>query len=297
MTPARAPDWNDLQILLAVLRAGSLTRAAAESGISQPTIGRRIRALEARIKAPLFFRLSSGVEATPLALRIGKLLDPVSASIAEVTQLTEREAEGSRVIRLTTTTTLSMLLAENLRRLTPSCPGFALDIQASRDRADFLRKESDMALRLRRPPENGPVKGRKLGVLGFAVYGSKRSSSRKSVQEPLQCIGLSDNRPPPQRQWFDNFAAERGAVITARLGEVYLRLAAVREGLGLSLLPCILGDREPALVRVTPPIAELAEDIYLLVHDDIGRLPVARDIAANLAKFIAENRKPLSGED
>jgi DNA-binding transcriptional LysR family regulator len=295
MAAGGTPDWNDLQLLLAVLRAGSLTRAAALSGISQPTIGRRLRALEAQLKAELFHRAPSGIEATPLARRIGEFLNPVSETMEDVARLAQREAETPRTIRLTTTTTLSMFLAENLKRLVPVSSGACLDIIPSRDKADFLRRESDMALRLRRPPANGPVKGRKVGTLAFAVYCSRRHSPKPAHRGPLNFIGLSDNRPPPQRQWLDDFAAGRGGVVKVRLGEVYLRLAAVKEGSGLTLLPCILGDRDPELVRYTPPVDELKEDIYLLVHDDIGRMPAAREIAANLGKLMSDHRRVLSG--
>ena len=288
-------EWSDLQLLLAVLRAGSLTRAAADSGISQPTIGRRLKALEERLDAPLFYRGPTGIEATPLARQFGVFLKPASDAMEQVTRLAARETEVPKTIRLTTTTTLSILLTENLRKLTPISHGICLDILATRDPADFLRRESDMALRLRRPPEKGPVRGRKLGVLGFAVYGPKQGKPRVTALEPLRCIGLSDNRPPPHRQWFDAFVAERRGIIVARVGEVYLRLAAAREGIGATLLPCILGDRDPALTRLTPPVAELAEDIYLLIHNDVARMPAVREVASNLAQFITENRLRLTG--
>lgn len=257
MPPRDPPDWNDLRLLTAVLRAGSLTRAASDTGVSQPTIGRRMKALEAHFGGALFHRGPSGSDPTPLARRIGDLLVPVSEAVAGIARIAEQEAECPKTLRLTTTTTISIVLSENLRTLCPSSVG--LDILPTRHRVDLTRMESDIAIRLRRPPETGPLTIRKLGVLAFAVYGSRRLLSGTRGSAALRCIGLSGNRPPPQKDWFDSFAESQGGVIVARLGEVYLRLAAVRQGFGVSLLPCVLGDRETDLMRMTPTVRELAE--------------------------------------
>jgi DNA-binding transcriptional LysR family regulator len=295
MPPRDAPGWNDLQLLLVVLRAGSLTRAASETGVSQPTISRRMKALEGSFGAPLFYRGPSGIAPTPLAHRIVDQLAPVSEAVAAIARIAEQEAERPKTLRLTSTTTISMVLSENLRTLCSA--GVCLDILPTRQRVDFTRMESDIAIRLRRPPETGPLTIRKLGVLAFAVYGSRRllSSSRESTG--LRCLGLSSNRPPPQKDWFDSFAESRGGIIVARLGEVHLRLAAVKQGFGVSLLPCVLGDREIDLMRLTPPIRELAEDMYLLVHNDIRKLAPAREITSNLVRFFKETEGAFSGAD
>jgi DNA-binding transcriptional LysR family regulator len=292
-----APDWNDLQLLMVVLRAGSLTRAASETGVSQPTISRRIKALEASFGAALFYRGPSGIEPTPLAHRIMGQLAPVSEAVAGIARIAEQEAERPKTLRLTTTTTISMVLSEHLRTLCPTSVGVCLDILPTRERADFTRMESDIAIRLRRPPEKGPLTIRKLGVLAFAVYGSRRILSGTRESTGLRCLGLSSNRPPPQKDWFDSFAESRGGVIVARLGEVYLRLAAVKHGFGVSLLPCVLGDREIDLVRLTPPIRELSEDMYLLLHNDIRKFAPAREISSNLVRFFRENEGAFSGAD
>jgi DNA-binding transcriptional LysR family regulator len=297
MPPRDAPDWNDLQLLMAVLRAGSLTRAASETGVSQPTIGRRMKVLEACFGAPLFYRGPSGLEPTPLTLRIVDRLAPVKDAFASIVRIAEQEAERPKTFRLTTTTTIAMVLSENLKTLCPSSAGACLDILPTRQRADLSHMESDMAIRLRRPPETGPLTARKLGVLAFAVYGPRRLISSARASTGLRCIGLSSNRPPPQKDWFDSFAESRGGIIVARLGEVYLRLAAVRQGFGVSLLPCVLGDREADLMRLTPPVRELTEDMYLLVHTDIRKLAPVHEITSNLVRFFKQNDRAFSGAD
>src|SRR3954467_2413657 len=53
-------EWSDLRIFLAVARGGTLGAAARELGQTQPTMGRRIRALEAVLGQTLFQRTSEG---------------------------------------------------------------------------------------------------------------------------------------------------------------------------------------------------------------------------------------------
>lgn len=237
------------------------------------------------------------MEATPFARRIVELLGPVNEAIGGIARIAEQQAACPKTIRLTTTTTLSIVLTENLGKLCPSSAGVCLDILATRNKLDLSRKESDIAIRLRRPPVTGPMTIRKLGVLSFAVYGVRRLLSGSAGSNSLRSIGLSGNRPPPQKEWFDRYTESRGGLVIARLGEVYMRLAAVKQGLGVSLLPCILGDREADLMRLTPPVKELTEDMFLIVHDDIRRLPAGREITSNLVRFFKENEKAFSGAD
>ena len=80
-----------------------------------------------------------------------------------------------------------------------------------------------------------------------------------------------------------------------RIGELPLRLAAVRQGLGATLLPCFLGDREPGLCRLLPPPPELAEEVYLLVHRDLKELAPVRGVTAALVELFRSEAAALGG--
>ena len=88
-------------------------------------------------------------------------------------------------------------------------------------------------------------------------------------------------------------------IIEGQLGRVgmWRRLSdrAVKHGFGVSLLPCVLGDRETDLIRLTPPVRELAEDMYLLVRSDIRKLAPVYEITSNLVRFFKENDRAFSG--
>jgi DNA-binding transcriptional LysR family regulator len=288
-----SPEWSDLQLFLAVLRCGSLTKAAAELGVSQPTLSRRIGALEKHFGASLFHRTAPGLEPTGLARRIGEMLTPMEDAVARAGRAADESKQSQGSLKLTTTATISMFLTEHIPLISPATDGTCLDILATRRIADFRLHECDMAIRLRRLPPAGPITTRKLGNLAFAVYVARKHLSK--LRTGLPCVGLSDDRPPPQKQWFDAFVEEQRGRTIARLGEVHLRLAAVKAGVGASLLPCLLGDRETGLARLTQPIPVLAEEMFLLVHSDVARRPAAREISARIIRLFKEKAPDLSG--
>jgi DNA-binding transcriptional LysR family regulator len=288
-----SPEWSDLQLFLTVMRCGSLTKAAAELGVSQPTLSRRIGALERHFGASLFHRTAPGLEPTSLARRIGEMLSPMEDAVARAGRAVAESKQQQMSLRLTTTATISMFLTEHISLISPASDGTCLDILASRRIADFRLHECDMAIRLRRLPPAGPITTRKLGNLAFAVYAARKHLSKPRAG--LACVGLSDDRPPPQKQWFDAFVEEQRGRMIARLGEVHLRLAAVKAGVGASLLPCLLGDRESGLVRLTPPIPALTEEMFLLVHSDVSRRPAAREISAQIVRLFKDWAPDFAG--
>lgn len=288
-----SPEWSDLQLLFAVLKCGSLTKAAAELGVSQPTLSRHIGALEKRFGTSLFHRSAPGLEPTELARRLGEMLSPMEGLVTRVGRAVAESREHQSTLRLTTTATISLFLAEHILEVSPAADGTCLDIQSTRRVTDFAMHEYDMAIRLRRLPPAGPITSRKIGNLAFAVYSARKHLPR--ARTGLPCVGLSDDRPPPQKQWFDAFVEERQGRTIARLGEVHLRLAAVRAGVGASLLPCLLGDRDSGLTRLTPPIPELTEEMFLLVHSDVSRRPAAREMATRIVRLFKRREAEFSG--
>ena len=99
---------------------------------------------------------------------------------------------------------------------------------------------------------------------------------------PVIGMPATQQRTPSQARWVDEAARAAGADVVARLGEVEMRHRAARQGVGVALLPCFLGDADPVLARVGEPPRELAEDIHLLVHRDMREISAVRATAAAL---------------
>src|SRR5580658_8536422 len=168
-----AMDWDGVRVFLAVARAGSMRAAGRALGLSQPTIARRLAALEAGFGGqPLFDRLPEGVRLNapgeePLA----------AAEDAEQGMLTlERRAGAapalSGTVRVATGECAGGFLARCLSGSTRTAlpPGITLElVDELRQRADLVRRQADMALR-HEPPESGDFYVAKLGTFGVAVY-------------------------------------------------------------------------------------------------------------------------------
>jgi DNA-binding transcriptional LysR family regulator len=299
MDKTEAINWDDLQLFLSIVAAGSMTKASASIGVSQPTLGRRMKVLEQQLGAPLFHRLPGQLEPTSLGESIAALLKPVRGSVAGILRLAELETAKKVVIRLSASTTFSMILTEHIPELVRQVPRVSLDIAASRVVSNVGRRESDMAIRLRKTPSTGSIVQRRLGVIAFAVYGARSIVGSVGADfawsRGTPFIGLSGDRPPPQPAWLDRFMAERDGILVHRLGEVFLRLSAIKAGIGVSLLPCILGDREPDLVRLTPPVKELTESAFLLVYADLSHHPAIRAVADNIQAFFRTHAQRFAG--
>jgi len=164
---------------------------------------------------------------------------------------------------------------------------------------DVAGGEAEIALRMRRLPEDGPLAGRKLGRVAFAVYVARdlwEGLGRSEDWRGLGVVGLLEtSRSPSQSRWLDETAAARGAAVRLRLGEVASRHRAVREGAGWSLLPCFLGDGDPALARLLDPPPELVEDVHLLLHERGRRTRPVRVVADALARVFRDGADALCG--
>ena len=294
------PNWDDIRIFLAVARSGSLTEAARRLGLSQPTIGRHLRSLEDLAGARLFDRLPNRLELTArgraLLQAAGGMEEGAGALLRELHQAAAAEAEP---VQVTATSSVSLFLTAHLQALLAES-GQAIAIGTSRTRANLARREADIALRMRRVPEEGDLAARRIGRIGFALYAARaylepRGLAGDGSLVGLDFIGLPEpERTPSQSAWFDAMAAQ--GILRCRLGEVYLRHRAAADGLGVALLPCFLGDADSRLLRLGDPVPELAEDIYLMLHGDLRRDAAVRAVAEALAALFRRQRRALSGE-
>jgi DNA-binding transcriptional LysR family regulator len=297
--PAPALDWNHVRVYLAVARSGGLGRAARALRLSETTVGRHLAALEHSLGARLLDRLPNRVTLTPL----GQLLLADAAGMEERAAALERlamaaAAEPGLPVRITATTSVALFLTSHLPRLLAAAGGSPLELVNTRDTLRLAHREAELALRMRRPPERGDLAVRRVGRVAVALYAARDHRATRGYHEPadlarLAFIGLRADPESRQSRWLDGIAA--GAATTLRLSELPLRLAAVRQGLGASLLPCFLGDREPGLCRLLPPPAELVEDVLLLVHQDLKELPPVRDVAAALVELFRGEAAALVG--
>ncbi len=157
-------DWTLVRSFLAVLDAGSLMGAARQLGAQQPTLSRHIAELEAQLGAPLFERTGRGVLPTALALAITDAARAMHSSAQSLARQLHRQREArSGSVRITTSeVAASYLLPPLLVRLQQAEPGIEVELVASNQISNLLRREADIAVRMVRPVQTSLV-ARKLG--------------------------------------------------------------------------------------------------------------------------------------
>ena len=151
----RGFDWALVQSFLAVLDAGSLSGAAKKLGAQQPTLSRQIASLEAQLGAPLFERTGRGVAPTALALAIADDAHAMQRGAEQLQQrLAHQRIRTSGTVRITTSQiAASYLMPPVLAALQAAEPGIAVELVASNQLTNLLRREADIAVRMVRPAQ------------------------------------------------------------------------------------------------------------------------------------------------
>jgi DNA-binding transcriptional LysR family regulator len=255
MAPANDLDWDDLRYFLRAVQASTLAGAARAMGVEHTTIGRRLSRLERSLGAPLVLRGPEGLTPTPLGEKIAPRVEELERAILAIRDLVT--SQKTRV-RLAVPSGFTRFFTASLAQLCSDHPGLALEIVSGASPVDLKAGEADLAIR------SGPVAdkdlvARRLCESGFSLYASEAYLARRGVPaDPNDLTGHDviaydpSLAAVPAAQWIEARAAK--ATIVLRSREMTDMLAAAAGGLGLAILPCALGDAEPALRRITPGV-------------------------------------------
>jgi DNA-binding transcriptional LysR family regulator len=151
-----AVDWESLRLFLAVARASGLAGAARQTGISAPTLGRRMTALERRIKQRLFERRQTGYELTAAGRELYRQAQEMEAAAAGIERWRSGKGER-RAVRIAAGAWTSRFLAQHIGRLWRPDDPMTLEFLTSAARLDIARREADIGIRNRAPDETLPT--------------------------------------------------------------------------------------------------------------------------------------------
>ncbi len=281
-------QWDDLELLGTVIGEGSLSAAARVANLSQPTVGRRIRALEEALGGALIERVPDGIRPTPLALSILPHVEAMTRAAGEVARVARAHSPDlAGTVRIACGFMVGRFLADHVADLLEGAPDLQLVIDADLAMVNLDRGDADLALRARRP-ESGNLYAKKLGSNMYAVYGARRyieanpQALGEDRYEACRWVGYSEGHAHlASVKWL---AARRSRPPELQCSSSLLHLDAVIAGVGLGLLPTLLEARE-GLVRLSEPLPDLAYDSWLVAHRDARTIPRVRFVMDKLARL------------
>ena len=287
-------DWNDLRYVLAVSRAGSAASASRILGVSHATVLRRIHALEDLVGAPLFERLKSGYVPTAAGLDLVQVGNSIQSALNDSTRRLEAESNkltGS--IRFTTTDSFGyFVVTPLLASFRKSFPNIDVDLIVTNTRLDLDKREADVTLRPTSAPPGAWV-GMRLAQFNFGLYASvdyikKSEGIALAEQDFVMPTGAISGTA----RWLLAEVGEINAIASADTFTGLLCMAAT--GMGNTMLPRFVGDRDPRLCLVQPPPGDWKTSLWILTHPHLRKSARIRVFMEHLAREIRAMRTTLS---
>lgn len=287
-------SWYDLQVFQAVVDGGSLSAAARVLGTSQPTVRIRIDTLERSLGTVLFTRSAAGLVPTEQAeaLRVHAQA-MAAASNALLRAATGVPGDISGVVRLSVSEIIGAeVVLPMLMRLRRKHAGLALEIAPSNDSADLTGQEADIVLRMY-PPTQTNLVAKKVGSISLGFFAHRDYVERRGTPASVSELTEHDLIGPDQSHYDLRFvqAIHPGLDRTSfsvRSDSHVVQLSALRAGAGIGVQQLQVGAAHSDFVRVLPEVVVGELPSWLVMHQDMRRLPKIRATFDHLAEeFIA----------
>lgn len=266
-------EWSDLKIFLAIARHGTLGAAARAAGQSQPTMGRRLRALEAAVGHSLFQRTSDGFvltdEGTAALLHAERIEEEALAFERELAGQ-GRQLEG--VLRIASSDWFGAhVLTPILARLTTEYPQLTVELLTDARIYSLARREADLAFRITPFDESGVIR-RKLTHLDYGLYGAAGTPAPEPGSGRSSRLVTMDHgfAAFPDAAWMRETFPHASVAFRSNSRDAQAR--AVLSGAGIAVLPRLMADRLPGLVAFEVPSPPPGRDVWVGYHGDLRRL-------------------------
>lgn len=272
-------SWDHYRTFLAVLETGSLSGAARSLGLTQPTAGRHVEALEEAFGAPLFLRTPQGLLPTEKALAMkghARSMSAMSAALARIASGDMEEVRGT--VRISASEVIAAeTLPAILARLQDANPALEIELSASDAVEDLLQQEADIAIRMVRPSQSALL-SRRIGKITLGFHAHRSYLDRHGI--PASLAELPNHRLigfDRQLAYIRDILKQRpdlaGIGFDFRADSNLVQLAAIRAGLGIGMCQHAFAAREPELVEVLPGTLEIALETFVVMHENLKTVP------------------------
>ena len=296
-------NWDDLKVFLEVARTEKLSQAAKRLGIDASTVSRRLHRLEDQLATQLFDRSAEGHSLTEhgqLLLQTARDMDQRAQAANEILQGKNLESQGK--VRLGVTEAFGNdFIAPELVRFCQQYPQIIIDLLPLQRFVKWSHQEVDIAVTIEKPPNTSLVVA-KLCDYRLTMYASRDYLARSQVinvpddiyHHPL--IGYVDDLVfSDQLSYLERLLPHSNPCF--RSTSVVTQSIAVREGLGLAILPCFLARRHPDLIPVLPQQTSIVRTFWMAVHPEQKKLARVNKVWQHLKSHAANNASMLMGGD
>lgn len=290
-------DWSDLNLVLAICRSGTLSGAAKTLRINYTTVFRRINAIEKKLAVRLFDRQPTGYAMT----EAGELIKRSAERIDEEVMALSRELLGKDLrlqgsIRITAPEGVALrLLAPHLAAFCKQHPDINLELIATSSPLRLSKREADLAVRVtNKPPDN--YIGREVCKCRHGIYASPdylENNKGLSLDDHLWVMFEDSFEISPLPSWRKKFYPKSRVVFSSN--NTLAVIDAAKRGLGVTLLPCFLGDRDPGLVRTIHTPVELNFSLWILIHPDLRHTARIKALMTYLLGELEKEKSAIEG--
>lgn len=286
-------NWDDLRIFLAVARSGSVSSGARQLDLQHSTVSRRMRKLEQDLGVRLFNKVPSGYALTTagenLMLTANRMESEVLAMDGALSGSDLKPCGPLRVSaidNMATTVLMPMFTA-----FSRHYPEVTLHVMVSNHDVSLAQREADVAIRLTNTPPETLI-GKQVATVASAVYGSPEyiEQLQQAGSEPqwlgVECCGF-------HKTWTRQSSGDQAHRFY--VDDTLLTQAALREGVGVAILPCFMGDPDPALARYTEPQREWDLGLWILLHPDLKRTARVLAFRGHMMEAIETQRDLFAG--
>ncbi|WP_028224179.1 LysR family transcriptional regulator [Paraburkholderia ferrariae] len=284
-------DWDDLRLLVAIAREGTMRAAALACDLSPPTLSRRLTDLERRLGEPLIDRVPSGCTPTAFGAKVLAWAEQMEDLAHRIARAADATGHGGPrgTVRINASEWPSYMLMKLIGSFQDRLPGLAIEVLTSRRPYSLARREADIALWTECPDE-GDLFVRRIGRIRFGLYASrdyylrhKQAIARKEW-EKLSLVGLDDRQADHRvTQWLRDLPGASAPALRNSSGMGVLQ--GVLGGSGLGVLAQLAGSTTSELVCVEKHIKTLDQDVWLVQHPALRDSERMRTVANLLVEI------------
>lgn len=286
-------NWDDMRLFLAVARSGSISGAAKQLEVQHSTISRRMRQFELKLGARLIERKKGGYELTQAGEHVKEAATKIEREVLGVDgALIGKDTHLIGPLRVTAINNMaSTILMPMFADFSHQHPLVKLHIVVSNLDASLAQRDADVAIRLTNSPPDTLI-GKRVVTVASTIYGSRpyieklQQENREPKWIGVDCCGF-------HKTWTKLACGEQPHNFIC--DDTLLTLAAIREGLGVSILPCFMGDADQALVRYCEPDPAYNLGLWVLLHPDLKRTARVLSFRNYMTNAINEKRDLFEG--